>query len=204
MPRMNGRRPAESSTRIRSSVRSGSTACFSPLLGSTSRSLPHARSGCEQTGVAAKKWQKWGVFGEASRRSLQKRNDPVAFRVDLRPGGDLRFGSQRNDGGCALSVRSTNDVFQSPWIVEIIGISRRRLQARTDPIVSNVKTPGGYSGAIIKDRVSLKVAKKLINAGVSVQRVRKSTGALRRILPTVRRSLADLALGATGVRDRTA
>ncbi len=101
-------------------------------------------------------------------------------------------------------MRSTNDVFQSPWIVEIIGISRRLLQARTDPIVSNVKTPEGYSGAIIQDRVSLKVAKKLINAGVSVQRVRKSTGALRRILPTVRRSLADLALGATGVRDRTA
>lgn len=103
-------------------------------------------------------------------------------------------------------MRSPNDFFQSRWIIEIIGISRRRLRAgaRTDPIVSDVKTHGGHSGTTIKDRVSPKVAKKLIHAGVSVQRVRNSTGALRTILPTVRRSPADLVLGATGVRDRTA
>ncbi len=46
--------------------------------------------------------------------------------------------------------------------------------------------------------MALKAAKRLIDAGVSVQRIRKSIGALRRILPTVRRPLAELVLVATG------
>jgi hypothetical protein len=46
--------------------------------------------------------------------------------------------------------------------------------------------------------VALKTAKRLIDAGVSVQRIRKSIAALQRILPTVRRPLAELILVATG------
>jgi hypothetical protein len=46
--------------------------------------------------------------------------------------------------------------------------------------------------------VALKAAKRLIDAGVSVQRIRTSIGALRRILPSVSQPLAELVLVATG------
>jgi hypothetical protein len=46
--------------------------------------------------------------------------------------------------------------------------------------------------------VALKTAKRLIDSGVSVQRIRASIRVLRRILPTVRRPLAELVLVATG------
>ena len=46
--------------------------------------------------------------------------------------------------------------------------------------------------------MALKAAKRLIDAGVSVQRIRKSIRALRNVLPTVQRPLAELILVATG------
>jgi hypothetical protein len=46
--------------------------------------------------------------------------------------------------------------------------------------------------------VALKTAKRLIDAGVSVQRIRKSIRALREILPAVERPLAEVVLVATG------
>ncbi len=46
--------------------------------------------------------------------------------------------------------------------------------------------------------MALKTAKRLIDSGVSVQRIRTSMTALRRILPTVRRPLTELVLVATG------
>ena len=46
--------------------------------------------------------------------------------------------------------------------------------------------------------MSLKAAKRLIDAGVSVQRIRKSIRSLRRTLPTVARPLRELILVATG------
>jgi hypothetical protein len=46
--------------------------------------------------------------------------------------------------------------------------------------------------------VALKASKRLIDAGVSVQRIRKSIRALRKMLPTVQRPLAELILVATG------
>ncbi len=46
--------------------------------------------------------------------------------------------------------------------------------------------------------MALKAAKRLIDAGVSVQGIRKSIQALQRTLPHVRRPLAELVLVATG------
>ena len=57
---------------------------------------------------------------------------------------------------------------------------------------------GATAGTRSSDLVALKAAKRLIDAGVSVQRIRKSIRALRKILPTVRRPLAELILVATG------
>ena len=92
------------------------------------------------------------------------------------------------------------ELFQTRDVCEILGVSRRQLQywAQTDLVTPSEQTPGGHGRYSFGDLVALKAAKRLIDAGVSVQRIRKSIGALRRILPTVRRPLAELVLVATG------
>lgn len=92
------------------------------------------------------------------------------------------------------------ELFQTRDVCEILGISRRQLQywARTDLVAPSAQTPGGHGRYTFGDLVALKAAKRLIDAGVSVQRIRKSIAALRRVLPTVRRPLAELVLVATG------
>jgi DNA-binding transcriptional MerR regulator len=65
-------------------------------------------------------------------------------------------------------------------------------------VAPTAQTPGGHGRYTFEDLVALKTAKRLIDAGVSVQRIRKSIAALQKILPTVRRPLAELILVATG------
>jgi DNA-binding transcriptional MerR regulator len=95
---------------------------------------------------------------------------------------------------------SARDLFRASDVVQILRISRRQLQywAQTDLVAPSVKTPGGHGRYSFEDLVALKAAKRLIDAGVSVQRIRNSIRALRRLLPTVRRPLAELILVATG------
>lgn len=95
---------------------------------------------------------------------------------------------------------SARDLYRAGDVVEIVEISRRQLQywAQTDLIRPSTQTPGGHGRYTFEDLVALKAAKRLIDAGVSVQRIRKSIRALRGILPTVRRPLAELVLVATG------
>ncbi|MGE4606002.1 MAG: MerR family transcriptional regulator, partial [Myxococcota bacterium] len=90
--------------------------------------------------------------------------------------------------------------FQTREVLEILQISRRQLQywAQTRLVEPSAKTPGGHSRYTFEDLVALKAAKRLIDSGVSVQRIRASIGALRKILPTVERPLAELVLVATG------
>jgi len=94
----------------------------------------------------------------------------------------------------------SDDLYPVRDVVEILKISRRQLQywAQIDLIAPSAKTPGGHGRYTFDDLVALKAAKRLIDAGVSVQRIRKSIRALRRLLPTVRRPLAELVLVATG------
>jgi DNA-binding transcriptional MerR regulator len=98
------------------------------------------------------------------------------------------------------SAVSKNARFQTREVVEILQISRRQLQywAQTGLVEPSAKTPGGHSRYTFEDLVALKAAKRLIDSGVSVQRIRASIGALRKILPTVVRPLAELVLVATG------
>jgi DNA-binding transcriptional MerR regulator len=93
-----------------------------------------------------------------------------------------------------------HELFRTRDVVEILGISRRQLQywARTDLVAPSSQTPGGHGRYTFQDLVALKAAKRLIDAGVSVQRIRRSMRALQRILPTVRRPLAEMVLVATG------
>lgn len=97
-------------------------------------------------------------------------------------------------------ARERQDRFRAGDVVQIVRVSRRQLQywAQTDLIRPSDRTPGGHGRYSFEDLVALKAAKRLIDAGVSVQRIRKSIGALRRLLPTVREPLAELVLVATG------
>jgi DNA-binding transcriptional MerR regulator len=85
-------------------------------------------------------------------------------------------------------------------VARILGISRRQLGywADTALVVPSVRTRGGHRRYTFEDLVALKAAKQLIDAGVSVQRIRSSIGSLKRILPHVRQPLSELVLVATG------
>jgi DNA-binding transcriptional MerR regulator len=99
-----------------------------------------------------------------------------------------------SDGAEALRVYRTQEV------VQILGISRRQLQywAQTDLVTPSGKTPGGHYRYTFGDLISLKATKRLIDAGISVQSIRSSIGALRRMLPRIERPLSQLTLVATG------
>jgi DNA-binding transcriptional MerR regulator len=97
-------------------------------------------------------------------------------------------------------MRATRDLYRVGDVAKIIGISRRQLQYwdETDLVRPVSRTPGGHARYAFEDLVALKTAKRLIDAGVSVQRIRKSIRALRDILPAVKRPLAEVVLVATG------
>jgi DNA-binding transcriptional MerR regulator len=109
-----------------------------------------------------------------------------------------RSGSASRDG--IKDKQEASDLYRTKEVVQILGISRRQLQywAQTDLVVPSVKTRGGHHRYSFEDLVALKATKRLIDAGVSVQRIRTSIQALRKILPSVERPLADLVLVATG------
>ena len=106
-------------------------------------------------------------------------------------------GPERHDGA---SMTTSAEYFRTREVVEILKISRRQLQywAQTDLVRPSVQTPGGHARYTFEDLVSLKTAKRLIDAGVSLQRIRKSIGQLRSILPNIRSPLSQLTLVATG------
>lgn len=93
-----------------------------------------------------------------------------------------------------------DDLFRTGEVVQVVGVSRRQLQywAQTDLVRPEARTRGGHHRYTFEDLVALKAAKRLIDAGVSVQRIRKSIEQLQRVLPTVRQPLAELVLVATG------
>jgi DNA-binding transcriptional MerR regulator len=97
-------------------------------------------------------------------------------------------------------MKAARDVYRVGDVAKIIGISRRQLQYwdETDLVRPGARTPGGHARYAFEDLVALKTAKRLIDAGVSVQRIRKSIRALREILPAVDRPLAEVVLVATG------
>lgn len=107
------------------------------------------------------------------------------------------------DGSSALATASAADtrrVYRTQEVVQILDISRRQLQywAQTDLVTPSEKTPGGHYRYTFSDLISLKATKRLIDAGISVQRIRSSIGALRRTLPRIERPLSQLTLVATG------
>jgi DNA-binding transcriptional MerR regulator len=103
-------------------------------------------------------------------------------------------------GRTRAAAEAPDRLFRSSDVQQLLQLSRRQLQywADTDLVRPTVRTRGGHHRYTLEDLVALKAAKRLIDAGVSVQRIRKSIRALRKILPTVHRPLAELVLVATG------
>lgn len=92
------------------------------------------------------------------------------------------------------------DLFRTGDVLQLLGLSRRQLQywVQTDLIVPSARTRGGHRRYSFADLVALKAAKRLLNAGVSVQRIRSSIQELRRMLPGLDRPLREFTLVATG------
>jgi DNA-binding transcriptional MerR regulator len=90
--------------------------------------------------------------------------------------------------------------FKTREVVDLMDLSRRQLQywAKTGLIEPSARTPGGHHRYSFDDLVALKATKRLIDAGVSVQKIRKSVGALQKLLPQINRPLSELVLVATG------
>ena len=95
---------------------------------------------------------------------------------------------------------SSSRSYRSRDVAQILGLSRRQLQywAQTDLVRPSTFTEGGHHRYSFQDLVALKAARRLIDAGVSVQRIRSSIQALRKLLPSVQQPLAELVLVATG------
>ncbi len=100
----------------------------------------------------------------------------------------------------AEAATPSERLYRPQEVVELLRISRRQLQywVQTDLVRPSVRTPGGHHRYSFEDLVALKAAKRLIDAGVSVQRIRRSLDALEQTLPRVQRPLSELVLVATG------
>lgn len=90
--------------------------------------------------------------------------------------------------------------FTSQQAMSVTGLSRRQLTywRNTGLVVPGQRTDGGHWRYAFLDLLALKTAKKLIEAGVSVQKIRKSISALLNFLPTCKAPLRELSLVATG------
>ncbi len=102
--------------------------------------------------------------------------------------------------GSAGTAAVPRHEYRPQEVVQILGLTRRQLQywAQTDLVVPSAQTRGGHHRYTFDDLVALKATKRLIDAGVSVQRIRSSIQALRRMLPQIERPLSELVLVATG------
>jgi len=90
-------------------------------------------------------------------------------------------------------------LYKTREVVELLDLSRRQLQywAKTGLIEPSARTPGGHHRYSFDDLVALKATKRLIDAGVSVQKIRSSVRALQALLPQIGRPLSELVLVAT-------
>jgi DNA-binding transcriptional MerR regulator len=99
-----------------------------------------------------------------------------------------------------IGVPMAEHGFTNRQVVAITGVTPRQLTywRQTGLIVPSDTTPGGHARYGFTDLIALKTAKRLIDAGVSVQRIRKAIASLVGFLPHVGRPLAELSLVATG------
>ena len=90
-------------------------------------------------------------------------------------------------------------IFYSP-VSRITGLSPRQLSywRKTGLLFPAMQTSGGHARFSFVGLVSLNTASRLIDAGVSVQRIRQCLQSLSRFLPNSNTRLQELSLVATG------
>lgn len=90
--------------------------------------------------------------------------------------------------------------FTRQQVTRLTGLSTRQLDywRKTGLIDPRDTTPGGHTRYTFTDLVILRAARRLLDAGVSLQRIRKCLDALTRFLPSVQHPLAELSLVVTG------
>jgi len=91
-------------------------------------------------------------------------------------------------------------LFSCRQVAAITGLTTRQLAywRRTGLVTPHSHTEGGHARYSFTDLIALRTAKQLIDANVSVQRIRKCLQSLTHFLPTVDRPLAELSLVITG------
>jgi DNA-binding transcriptional MerR regulator len=95
-----------------------------------------------------------------------------------------------------------NDGYRVPEVCKIVGISYRQLDywARTGLVTPSIREAGGSGTQRLYsflDLVQLRVIKKLIDAGISLQRVRKAVSFLQENMRTAPSGITLLSDGAS-------
>jgi DNA-binding transcriptional MerR regulator len=124
----------------------------------------------------------------------------VTARAARTPGAARRPARRASPATAKQASRPDPELALAREVAQLLGVTRRQLQywAKTDLVRPSYRTRGGHHRYTFRDLVALKATKRLIDAGVSVQRIRKSIDALKRVLPHVAHPLSELVLVATG------
>ena len=90
--------------------------------------------------------------------------------------------------------------FSSRQVCRLTGLSARQLRywQQTGLLSPSASTPGGHARYSFTDLIALKGARRLLDAGVSLQRIRKCLHSLTRFLPQLQTPLRELSLVVTG------
>lgn len=91
-------------------------------------------------------------------------------------------------------------LYRSGEVQQILGLTRRQLAywAQTGLVRPSGRSAGGHARYDFRDLIALRAAKRLLQEGLSLQRLRSTIRALRRLLPGLRHPLGEVVLVATG------
>ena len=94
----------------------------------------------------------------------------------------------------------TPGLFSRHQVTAITGLSSRQLSywRKTGLVVPQGYTAGGHARYSFSDLIALRTAKRLLDANISLQRIRTCLQSLTRFLPTANHPLTELSLVATG------
>ena len=90
--------------------------------------------------------------------------------------------------------------FTTRQAAAISKLSQRQLHywRRTQLVIPSNQSPGGHARYSFVDLIIIRAIKQLLDAGVSIQRIRKSIAHLRLFLPSIKTPLSELTLVANG------
>lgn len=90
--------------------------------------------------------------------------------------------------------------FSSRQVCRITGLTARQLQywQRTGLLAPAQRTTGGHARYGFTDLIVLKSARRLLDAGISLQRIRRCLQTLQNFLPGAKAPLRELSLVVTG------